>query len=85
MKTIIALATLALNITSATAEQTVLRDGHGRTVGMAADTGQGTTVLRDPNGRTVGTATTDRSGTTTFRDASGHTVATSSKVKERTK
>jgi hypothetical protein len=78
MKIIIALAALALNVTSATAEQTVLRDGRGRTVGTATDTGQGTTVLRDPNGRTVGTATTDQSGTTTFRDASGRTTATSS-------
>jgi hypothetical protein len=75
MKTALVLAAL-LAATPALAQQTVIRDAGGRTIGTASRDSQGTTVFRDSRGSTTGTASPSGSGTTTFRDASGRTTGT---------
>jgi YD repeat-containing protein len=57
------------------AQQQVVRDASGRTVGTITQSGNQTT-FRDASGRTSGTAVTNTEGTTVFRDASGSTTGT---------
>lgn len=67
---------------SASAQQTVIRDAGGRTIGTATTDSQGTTTFRDARGSTTGTATPSDQGsagsTTTFRDSGGRTTGTAS-------
>jgi hypothetical protein len=85
-KITIAIAALALLTTSASAQQTVIRDAGGRTIGTASTDSQGTTVFRDAGGRTTGTASPSNQGsagtTTTFRDSRGSTTGTASRPRQ---
>ena len=69
---------LGVCIGSAHAQQTVVRDAQGRTVGTVTTDSAGTKTFRDGSGRTTGTATRDSGGTTTFRDSQGRTTGTAS-------
>jgi YD repeat-containing protein len=76
---IIAILVAVLAVSSAHAQQTVIRDGSGRITGTVTTDSNGTKTFRDGSGRTTGTATTDSNGTTTFRDSSGRTTGTASR------
>lgn len=58
------------------AQQTVIRDASGRTVGTATTDSGGQTVFRDASGRTTGTANTPPGSDTVLRDAGGRTIGT---------
>ena len=76
------LASCQMPLRNAAAQQTVVRDAGGRTIGTATTDSQGTTTFRDAGGRTTGTAAPSDQGsagsTTTFRDSGGRTTGTAS-------
>jgi hypothetical protein len=78
MKPLIAII-LALIAGPALAQQTVIRDSAGRTVGTVSRDSAGTETFRDSAGRTTGTATRDSGGTTTFRDNMGRVTGTATR------
>lgn len=75
-RTAILIALAVVACCPALAQQQVLRDASGRTIGTVNTDSNGTKTFRDGAGRTTGTATTDSNGTTTLRDASGRTTGT---------
>jgi hypothetical protein len=76
------LASCQMPLRNAAAQQTIVRDAGGRTIGTASTDSQGTTTFRDSRGSTTGTATHSDQGsagsTTTFRDAGGRTTGSAS-------
>lgn len=72
---LLATAVLLALATSAAAQQTVIRDSRGSTIGTATRSGN-TVTFRDSRGSTTGTATT-LGNQTTYRNSRGSTVGTS--------
>jgi len=68
-------AALIFLTTLASAQQTVIRDAAGRTVGTTTQSGN-QTVIRDAGGRTIGTSTDYPDSDTVLRDAGGRTIGT---------
>ena len=75
----LALLTLLLLLATTVAEageQTRIFDRHGRSVGTATPSSDGSMRFRDERGRTLGTGTT-RGNTTDFFDARGNRIGSS--------